>query len=290
MTGHEYYALDAAARRRLGIPRVDTHEYARENGWMIRALARLGEVTGDSAALAGATRAAEWVVAHRALPGGGFSHDASDKGGPFLDDTLSMGQAFLALYRASGDRLWLQRARAALGYIVTNFRDARGGFVTAPAPPGAVGVFADPARTIEQNAGVARFANLLHRYTADEHYREAALHAAKFLAAAVAGAEDLHAEVLLADRELANAPIHITIVGGKRDPEAQALHAAAPGFPAGYLQIDWWDRAEGPLPNPEIQYPQLKRAAAFACTQSTCSTPVYEPGELNRTVTAALYE
>ena len=32
VTGHEYYAHDAAARRRLGIPRVDTHEYARENG------------------------------------------------------------------------------------------------------------------------------------------------------------------------------------------------------------------------------------------------------------------
>ena len=290
VTGHEYYVLDGAARRRLGIPRVDTHEYARENGWMIRALARLEEVTGDSAALAAAVSAAEWVVAHRALPGGGFSHDASDKGGPFLDDTLSMGQAFLALYRASGDRRWLQRARAALDYIVTTFRDARGGFVTAAAPPGAVGVFADPVRTIEQNAAVARFTNLLHRYTGDEHCREAALHAVKFLAAAVAGAEDLHADVLLADRELANPPIHITIVGGKSDPEAQALHAAALGFPASYLQIDWWDRAEGPLPNPEVRYPELKRAAAFACTQSTCSTPVYEPGELYRTVTAALYE
>jgi len=290
VTGHEYYLLDESARRRLGIPRVDRHEYARENGWAIRALCTLHDVTGDQQALAGAVRAAQWALAQRALPGGGFSHDARDKGGPFLDDTLSMGRAFLALYRSSGARPWLAHARAALAYISANFRDARGGYLSAPAPAGAIGVFADPARTLEQNADMARFANLLHRYTADDHYREAALHAVRFLAAAAAGSEELHAEVLLADRELANAPIHITVVGGKGDPEAQRLHAAALAFPAGYLQVDWWDRAEGPLPNPEIQYPQLKRAAAFACTQSTCSTPVYEPGEIFATVTAALYQ
>jgi len=66
--------------------------------------------------------------------------------------------------------------------------------------------------------------------------------------------------------------------------------AAALQFPAGYLQVDWWDRAEGPLPNPEIQYPLLARAAAFACTQSTCSTPVFDPRSVLPTVTAALYQ
>src|SRR4029077_17754660 len=48
VTGHEYYALDDAARRRLGIPRIDTHEYARENGWAIVALCELYDVTADA--------------------------------------------------------------------------------------------------------------------------------------------------------------------------------------------------------------------------------------------------
>lgn len=133
---------------------------------------------------------------------------------------------------------------------------------------------------------------MLHRYTADARYRQSAQHAVKFLAtaAATAGSGQLRTDILLADRELANAPIHITIVGGKSDPAARALHAAALQFPAGYLQVDWWDRAEGPLPNPEIQYPRLARAAAFACTQSTCSTPVFDPQSVLATVTAALYQ
>ena len=96
--------------------------------------------------------------------------------------------------------------------------------------------------------------------------------------------------MLLADRELAAAPIHITVVGGKADPLARALHAAALGFPAGYLQVDWWDRSEGALPNPEIQYPTLARAAAFACTQGTCSNPVFEPQSIGPAVNAALYQ
>lgn len=292
VTGRDYYRRDEAARRRIGIPKVDTHEYARENGWAVRGLCSLYDATADASALAGAERAANWVLTHRALPGGGFRHDIKDTGGPYLDDTLSMGQAFLALYKSTGERRWLQRARAATDYIASEFRDHRGGFVSEPAPAGAAGVFSEPLRTIEENAAVARLANMLHRYTADARYRETALHAVRFLAAATAeaGSEQLHTDILLADRELANAPIHITVVGGKTDPAARALHAAALQFPADYLQVDWWDRSEGPLPNPEIQYPQLKRAAAFACTQSTCSNPVYDPGSIAPTVTAALYQ
>jgi uncharacterized protein YyaL (SSP411 family) len=289
MTGHEYYQRDDAARRQRGTPRVDTHEYARENGWAIRGMCRLYDITGDAAALAEAARAADWVLAHRALSGGGFRHDAADRTGPYLDDTLSMGQAFVSLYRSSGERRWLADARAAMDYISAHFRDAQGGFISAPAPAGARGVFSAPARTLEQNAAVARLANLLQRYTADARYRRAARHALAFLAVAAPGSDQLHSDLLLAARELANAPVHITVVGAKADPEAQALHAAALKFPADYMQVDWWDRSEGPLPNPEIQYPQLKRAAAFACTQNTCSTPVYAAADIVQTVNAALY-
>jgi uncharacterized protein len=289
VTGHEYYAQDERARRALGIPRIDRHLYARENGWAIAALCRFHDVTGSAQALSEAERAAEWVLKERALPEGGFRHDATDGGGPYLDDTLSMGQAFIALYRSSGERRWLNAARGALTYLNANFRDARGGYFSAPAPAGATGVFADPARTLEQNAGVARFANLLSRYTGDAHDQAVALHAMRFLAASAAGGA-LRGDVLLADHEIAGSPIHITVVGAKADPAAIALHASALTFPAHYLQIDWWDRTEGPLPNPEVQYPQLARAAAFACTGSTCSTPVFDPADLGRTVTAALYQ
>src|SRR5580704_14446047 len=91
-----YFKLDDAGRRAQGVPRVDKHVYARENGWMIAALCKYYAASGDAAALDHARRAAGWIVVHRGLAGGGFRHDDADAAGPYLGDTLAMGQAFLA--------------------------------------------------------------------------------------------------------------------------------------------------------------------------------------------------
>jgi hypothetical protein len=92
-----YFALDDPARRKLGVPRIDRHEYARENGWMIAALATLYSATGDRQFLDAANRSAQWVLHNRALANGGFRHDAHDVAGPFLGDNAAMARAFLAL-------------------------------------------------------------------------------------------------------------------------------------------------------------------------------------------------
>ena len=108
--GHSYYALGDKDRRKLGLPRIDSHIYARENGWAISGLAALYGVTNDPKILAIAEKTAAWVNGHRALPDGGFRHDDKDRGGPYLGDTLAMGQAFLDLYAATGNRDWLTAA------------------------------------------------------------------------------------------------------------------------------------------------------------------------------------
>jgi hypothetical protein len=51
-----------------------------------------------------------------------------------------------------------------------------------------------------------------------------------------------------------------------------------------YKRVDWWDKREGPLPNPDVQYPELDQPAAFACTNRICSEPVFEPEGLAETV------
>jgi uncharacterized protein YyaL (SSP411 family) len=284
-SGHEYYALDEAGRLALGRPRVDTHVYARENGWAIAALCRYAEVSGEHAALDEAVRAAQWVRAHRALPGGGYRHDEHDRGGPYLGDSLAMGQGLLALYRATGDRAWLEQAAAALDFVERHFTDAQGGYDTAPAPAQAKGVFARPVRLVEENVALARLANLAWRYTADARWQRMSQQALRYLAApALVDSGRFLPGVLLADAESAQAPVHITVVGGKNDATAQALHEAALRYPSNYLRVDWWDRAEGALPNPDIHYPALSRAAAYACSAQACSSPVFEAEKLGPAV------
>ncbi len=80
----EYFSLDDAARRKAGIPAIDKHIYARENGWAIAALCDLYMATGEKKYLDQARTAAEWIIAHRGSNDGGYRHDEKDAAGPYL--------------------------------------------------------------------------------------------------------------------------------------------------------------------------------------------------------------
>jgi len=86
---------------------------------------------------------------------------------------------------------------------------------------------------------------------------------------------------LLADRELSRPPLHLTIVGAKAVPQARELFAAALRQPAPYKRVEWWDEKEGPLPNPDVEYPKFDRAAAFVCTERRCSAPIFEAARMD---------
>ena len=281
--GHKYYALPDTERRKLGMPRIDKNLYARENGWAISGLAAYYSASGDAKALQTAERAARWAIANRARPEGGFRHGDKDRGGPFIGDTLAMGQAFLDLYAADGNRDWLTAAARA-GDFVESFRDEAGGFLTSKTSEGKTGVFAKPAKLLDDQIQVARFMNLLNRYFGDEAYREQAAHAMRYLASASAELARPLPGVLLADEELAVEPTHMTVVGHKDDKRAQALHTIARALPARYKRLEWLDLREGKLPNPDVEYPDLGEPAAFACSNRICSYPSFSAEELAATV------
>jgi len=282
--GHKYYALGDTERRKLGMPRIDENLYARENGWAISGLTAFYNVTNDPKVLAIAERTAKWVNDNRAMPGGGFRHGDKDRGGPFLGDSLVMGQAFLDLYASTGNRDWLVQAAKAGDFIGANFKDEAGGFVSSKTSEGKVGVFARPPKHTDDQIQVARFMNLLNRYFGDDAYKDYATHAMRYLTSVSAEAARPMPGVLLADDELAVEPTHMTIVGHKDDPRAQALHAAARAFPARYKRLEWLDLREGKLPNPDVEYPDLGEPAAFACSNRICSYPSFSAEELAATV------
>ena len=281
--GHKYYALPDKERRKLGMPRIDKNRYARENGWAISGLAAYYNVSSDSKAIEIAERSAKWVIANRALPDGGFRHAEKDRGGPFIGDTLAMGQAFLDLYAATGNREWLTSASRA-GDFVATFRDEAGGFFTSRTSEAKTGVLAKPAKLIDDQIQVARFMNMLNRYFGDDGYREQASHAMRYLAGASADMIRPLPGVLLADEELAIEPTHMTIVGHKDDKRAQSLHTLARALPARYKRLEWLDLREGKLPNPDVEYPDLGEPAAFACSNRICSFPSFNAEELQATV------
>jgi uncharacterized protein YyaL (SSP411 family) len=275
----QYFALDDAGRRKAGVPRVDRHIYSSDNGLAITGLASLYAASGDALTLADARRAADWVIAHRASPGGGFRHDAQDSAGPYLADTLEMGRAFLALYRVTAERLWLARAEAAADFINARFR-AQDGFATAVPTDAAL----EPEPETDENVTLARFANLLAHYTGKDIYKAMADHAMRYLASPTVVAQQGYAVagILLASRELATEPTHIAIVGSKEDPAGRALFTAALRDAPPYARLEWYDPKEGPLPNTDVDYPTLASATAFLCNGNACSSPIHTPDALAR--------
>jgi uncharacterized protein YyaL (SSP411 family) len=275
----EYYALDDAARRARGVPRVDTHLYTRETAWMASADVALYAATGERAFLDEAEAAARWIVKERSRSGGGYRHDAVDPAGPYLGDTLAAGRAFLALYGATGERSWLRLARSAASDFMRVFSvPGVPGYVTAVAH----GRFAAPRPERDENVQAARFLNLLYRYTGDVSDRDGAEAAMRLLAAREVAEKFPAASVLLVDLELTSEPTHLTVVGPRRDSRTQALLLAAAGLPGGYKRVELWDRSEGPLPRSDVEFPNLDAPAAFACSGSRCSLPAFTPDDLRK--------
>jgi uncharacterized protein YyaL (SSP411 family) len=279
--GGEYFALGDAERRQRGIPRIDTHVYARENGWAIEALCQLHAITGDAEPLDHARTAARFILAQRALQGGGFRHDEKDVAGPYLGDTLAMGRAFLALYEVTAEREWLARARECAAFITSSFSDGGAGLATAKPAPNTPAAWAGD-RQLDENVAVVRFAALLNRYTGDASHRALAESAMRYVSSPdIAQAKGFGTGgILLADRELATDPLHVTIVGGKKDARARDLFRVAIRHPIFSKRVEWFDAIEGPLPNADVEYPAMKEPAAFLCTNGACSAPMSSADKL----------
>lgn len=276
----EYFKLPDALRKKQGIPRIDKHIYARENGWAINGLSSLYMATGNAKYLAEAQKAADWIVKNRSRPGGGFKHDANDTSGPYLGDSLFMGRALLSLYQATGDRKYLNLAEGAADFINANFSNesSKAGFLTAKT--GGSMQAAEPL--LDENIALARFVNMLHHYSGKAEYKSMADNCMRYLSTPDIAHKRkiLIAGILLCDREINSAPPHVTIVGAKADPNAKALFQAANRFPVSYKRVEWYDAKEGKMPNPDTELPEMPKAAAFSCANQRCSRPVFTAAEV----------
>ena len=282
----EYFSLDDAARRKAGVPAVDKHIYARENGWAIAALCDLYMASGDKKYLDQARTAAEWIIAHRGTSDGGYRHDEKDLAGPYLGDSVSMGRACLSLYTATADRKWLKGAEQSADYIAKHFNyspkpSVLAGFVTAA---GSSGVPSLPL--LDENVMMARFANLLYHYSGRGSDKALCAQAMKYLAAPETARlrHILVAGILLANRESSSDPAHLVVVGSKTDTSSAAMHAACLSFPSDYKRIEWLDRSEGPLPRADVEYPKLPKPATFVCAGETCSAPLYDVAAVDKRI------
>jgi len=157
--GDVYYRLGDPQRRTLGLPRIDDHVYAYENGLAIAALCALHESAADVDALARAIRAAEFVLAEHIDKNGLPKHDAKNPSSlRHLADSASFGLAMMRLYQATNDGAWRERAERIAKAMEERFLDSTTGALFAHTEDAsAVGVFAQRQRPFGANVLAARF-------------------------------------------------------------------------------------------------------------------------------------
>ncbi|MFO0678453.1 MAG: DUF255 domain-containing protein [Polyangiaceae bacterium] len=159
MTGHEYYAKGDAERRALGLPRVDDHEYGRENGLAIAAFATFHQATGDAHALEVATRAADRILATHRTKSGTITHDVATAGTDvvYLADNAAMAWGLLRLHDVTSDAKWLTAAAALLDATTKALADETGGgWFGSTEDPNAVGIFKVRRKPFEENVMALR--------------------------------------------------------------------------------------------------------------------------------------
>lgn len=284
----DYFQLGDTQRRAKGMPKIDKNIYSRENGEIISALTALYAATSNRIFLDDALKATSWIEFNRALPGNGFRHGAYDNEGPFLGDSLSMAIAYLNIYESSGERSWLKKSEKTAKFIIDNFSDISASKTRVPgffiAKPNHSSVL-KPIKTLSDNLKVVRYFNLLGHYTGNMEFIEVAKSAMQYVVTPESASGSINESgILVADYEMTRDPLHITIVGYKDDQLAKELFNAGLKYFAPYKRLEWWDKREGAMPNPDVEYPQMQRSAAFICTNKRCSLPIFKADGIAKTI------
>jgi uncharacterized protein YyaL (SSP411 family) len=178
VAGRDYYPKSSAEREKLGIPWVDEHVYAYENGLMIAALVSLHEaldVAGTSQPLTKAKRALDRVLQTH-VENGSVKHDAADTATVrYLVDAAGLGRGACRVAEVTKDTEYRDVAVSIAERMDELLLDEEtGAYVAHSEDPDAWGVFAEPRRPLRHNVLAARFLACLARVTGKTSYRDAA--------------------------------------------------------------------------------------------------------------------
>ena len=273
-----------AARTERTRPARDDKVVASWNGLAISALCEAGVLLEDPAFTRAAVEAAELLVRVHRTDEPIFARTSRDgvagNNLAVLEDLGAVAEAFVAVLGATGDAVWLDRARVLLDRALEQFTDADGRFFDTAADAEPLIVRPRDESDNAYPSGTSAVVHALIAFaavTGERRYREAA-------ESAVAAAALLATEVprfagwtLAAAESLLAGPRQVAVVGtadDRADLHRAALRLTAPGtiVVAGDEGLDVPLFADRTLVD--------GRAAAYVCEDFVCRLPVTEATEL----------
>ncbi len=279
-----------AARSARVRPHLDDKVLASWNGLMIAALAHGARAFGEPALAAAATRAADfvwnalWDPATRTLQRRWRQGDVAGPGQ--LDDHAYLARGFVALFEATHDPRWLERAVALADAMIERYADeSTGAFFESPAGDASVAVRMMDGFDGAELAGnsvaldvLLRLAALLDRPAWRERADRALLYWRRRLAGAAWAMP-----MMLAALDRASAPSRQVVVAGAPDaPDTRGLLAVVdrgfhPNDDFAFVSDATRTALASLAPFTATLRPIDGRAAAYVCVNHACRRPVTEP-------------
>jgi uncharacterized protein len=197
-----------------------------------------------------------------------------------LEDHGCVAAGFLDLVQATGDAVWLDRARLVLDLALEHFAAADGGFFdTADDAETLVARPRDPG----DNASPSGLSSLVHALvtahalTGEGRYRDAAEAALATVSTLAERAPRFAGWSLAAAEAMQDGPLEVAVVG-PAGAERDALALTARRHPGAVVVV-----AEGPsdaVPLLAGRVPVDGRPAAYVCRGFVCERPVTDPDTL----------
>lgn len=280
----DYYRLDAAARKKAGMPYVDATIISGWNALAASALFRGFQVMGDLEYRDMAVTALEFVWDRMWEPDTGLSHYYSDGASHLpgmLSDTASALTACLDAYESGAGEVWLERALKIAQWLLANLADEKdGGFYDCATPPGQDGLSAERTVPLVENSLVATALIRLAQNSGQPRFGEAATKALNRFSGSYKDSGLFAAEYALAVERLLDPPVRVTITGPPGEQETLDLIRAAHMAHIPFRSLEVLDPA---LHNEELEatgYGYAGKPVAYICIGASCQPPVTDPAEL----------
>ncbi len=271
--------FEARGKRRR--PETDTKILAGWNGMMTAAFAKGYSVLRDRALLETAQKAGEFVWKNMWTESGLLRvyKDGQAKIPAFLEDYAWTMEAFLNLYEASFDLVWIERARDVADRLIADFWDEDGGgfFMTGRQYEKLIHrpKISNDEAVPSANAIAAQALTTLGRLTGEKSYLEKAEAAVAAFRGNMEGRPASHNGFLCALDYLTKPPAEIVIAGPKDHPEFEKMIQAAQQDlrPEKLLIHADGEAAKKLLPLAEGKSAPQGEPAAWVCQNQTCHPP-----------------
>ena len=281
------------ARQRRVPPGLDDKIITAWNGMMISAMAEAGRVLGLERYVAGARRAADFLLqVHRTADGTLLRTSRQGRAhlNAVLEDYAYLAESLIDLYEAAGDERDLQAARQLAEHILGLFQDEeQGGFYTTATThetlivrgrEGADG--ATPSGNAVAASALARLASHFDH----QDFREAAVAAVRAYGRQMTRYPRAFAKSLAVVDFLIEGPIELAFVGRSKDAGLAALRQVAREFYLPNRIIAAGDPSTSPSSHPLLAGKDLVdgHSALYLCRNFSCQRPMTDPQEVSESL------